>query len=302
MASGEQLKPDLHWEHGATEMDALLFRQWVELLESRTGIALPESRKSFLLTQLNMRMRELGFSDYHAYFNYVTGGTTGSVEWETLVDRLTVHETRFFRDVNALHVIGQYLQGLPLSTKHSYTVHAWSVGCATGEEPYSLAMVLDDFVKRQPGAVYFGVTASDVSRAALATGRNGVYPQNRVKNVPAAFAGNYLEPRDLNRVAVKERLKRHVCFTHTNLLDLSKATVGQMDIVLCQNVLIYFKQARRQQILNDLITHLKPGGLLVLGAGEVFGWEHPELSLSHERDDVLAFVKHAAKPVAEEQH
>ena len=84
---------------------------WLTLLEDRTGITLPELRKSFLLSKLSIRMQELGISEYKSYFAYVTHGKTGRVEWETLVDRLTVHETRFFRDTQALSLIKQaYLE------------------------------------------------------------------------------------------------------------------------------------------------------------------------------------------------
>jgi chemotaxis protein methyltransferase CheR/type IV pilus assembly protein PilK len=162
-------------------------------------------------------------------------------------------------------------------------------------------MVLDDFVKHQTRPFYYGVTASDVSRAALTTGRAGVYHRNRVKNVPADFARHYLGEVDADHVRVSDHLKRRVCFTHTNLLALDSAPVGAMDIILCQNVLIYFKQPRRQQILQQLVEHLKPGGLLVLGAGEIFSWQHPAVRLIDERDDVLAFRKQQNNDVGRER-
>ncbi|MEJ2397487.1 MAG: CheR family methyltransferase, partial [Gammaproteobacteria bacterium] len=133
------------WQYTASpEMGNEQFRQWAVLLESRTGISLPDSRKSFLVTNLHTRMRELGIADYQSYYNMVTDGSRGQIEWENLIDKLTVHETRFFRDMHALDLIREeYLQPL-LQQKpiKPYTVNAWSVGCATGEEPYSLAMMM----------------------------------------------------------------------------------------------------------------------------------------------------------------
>ena len=96
---------------------------WLGLLEERTGIKLPELRKSFLLSKLSIRMQELGISEYKSYFAYVTHGKAGRVEWETLVDRLTVHETRFFRDTKALSLIKQaYLEKLNIE-KNSTNLH-----------------------------------------------------------------------------------------------------------------------------------------------------------------------------------
>lgn len=285
MAAQTQAQMDAPWQYTASpDMDDAQFQQWVSLLESRTGITLPVSRKTFLLTNLHTRMRELGVPDYQSYYKLVTAGSSGQVEWETLVDRLTVHETRFYRDTQALDLIrDQYLQPL-LAQKHTqpYTVHVWSVGCATGEEPYTLAMMIDHlFAHNQK--LYYGVTASDVSRAALKNGRDAIYHIRRIKNVPVEIAQKYLATVDAEHVQVKEKLRNKVCFTRVNLLDLETQPAGAMDIILCQNVLIYFKHEMRDRILTQLVAKLKPNGLLVLGAGEAFGWTHPELeTIKHE--------------------
>lgn len=291
MAMDEQAQTEASWQYTQTPaMDALLFQQWVELLEKRTGIALPESRKTFLLTNLHGRMREVGCENYQEYFHLVTAGSRGQVEWEVLIDRLTVHETRFFRDANALDLIRDtFLPALVEKESAPYTVHAWSVGCATGEEPYSLAILMEEFFKQHDN-FYFGITASDVSRASLQTGRNAIYHVRRIKNVPKAIADVYLKPVDDEHVQVEPVLRQKVCFAHLNLLDLETLPIGMMDLILCQNVLIYFKRELRNQVLNNLVKRLKPGGMIVLGAGEVFGWTHPELELVNY-ESTLAFQR-----------
>lgn len=280
-----QAQMQVPWQYSASPaMDDAQFRQWVALLELRTGVSLPDSRKTFLLTNLHTRMRELGVPDYLSYYHMVTNGSRGQVEWEILVDKLTVHETRFFRDTHALDLIReQYLEPLQQQKiSQSYTVHAWSVGCATGEEPYSLAMMMDNLFDGDH-KLYYGVMASDVSRAALKAGRDAVYHLRRVKNVPADIASEYLLPVDAEHVQVVPELRQKVCFTHINLLEPESQPVGDMDIILCQNVLIYFKHELRKRILTQLVTRLKPNGLLVLGAGEAFSWSHPLLKpVKHE--------------------
>lgn len=296
MAAQTQAHMEAPWQYTASPaMDDALFQQWVSLLELRTGITLPASRKTFLVTNLHTRMRELGVSDYQSYYNMVTAGASGQVEWEILIDKLTVHETRFYRDTHALDLIREdYLQPL-LEQKRSqpYTVHVWSVGCATGEEPYSLAMMMEHMFGHSRN-LYYGVTASDVSRAALKTGRNAIYHVRRVKNVPPDVAQQYLVPVDEEHVQVKEKLRTKVCFSHMNLLDLETLPVSEMDIILCQNVLIYFKLEMRDRILNQLVSKLKQNGLLVLGAGEIFGWSHPQLeTIKHE--STLAYRRHTTR-------
>lgn len=291
VAIPEQAQMQAPWEYTEIPpMDDLLFQQWVELLEKKTGISLPESRKTFLITNLHSRMREVKSPDYQSYLHLVMSGSAGQVEWETLVDRLTVHETRFYRDNNALNLIqDKYLAELIKTKEKPYTVHAWSVGCATGEEPYSLAMLMEHLFLGHP-EFYYGVTASDVSRAALQTGRDAIYHQRRITNVPEHIAETYFEQVDDEHVQVRSTLKQKVCFTQINLLELAQQPTGMMDIILCQNVLIYFKRELRNLILDHLTTRLKPGGILVLGAGEVFGWTHPELELI-DYQSTLAFKR-----------
>lgn len=285
MATQTQAHMQAPWQYSASpEMDDMQFQQWVALLESRTGITLPESRKTFLVTNLHIRMRELNVPDYQSYYQMVTSGASGQVEWEILVDKLTVHETRFFRDGHALDMLREYYLQPLLEQEHTqpYTVHAWSVGCATGEEPYSLAMLMEHLFG-QSDKLYYGVTASDVSRVALKTGRDAIYHVRRVKNVPEEIAADFLLPVDAEHIQVLPQLRRKVCFTYINLLELETQPVGEMDIILCQNVLIYFKHEMRKRILSQLVTRLKPHGLLVLGAGEVFSWSHPLLeTVKHE--------------------
>ncbi len=263
---------------------------WLGLLEERTGITLPELRKSFLLSKLSIRMQELGINEYKRYFAYVTHGKAGRVEWETLVDRLTVHETRFFRDTQALSFIKHaYLEKMNFE-ENNFNIHIWSVGCATGEEPYSLMMYIDKYMTDKNEKCYLAVTASDISHDALAVGKKALYHRNRFTNVPDDYVSHYLQQADKEHYLVSESLRQRICFNRLNLKNIEKSSVGQMEIIICQNVLIYFKRETRLTILNQLVKHLVPGGLLILGAGEITGWKHPDMN-SMKYDGVLAFQR-----------
>lgn len=263
---------------------------WLSLLEKRTGITLPELRKSFLLSKLSIRMQELGISEYKSYFAYVNHGKAGRVEWEILVDRLTVHETRFFRDTQALAFIEHaFLEKMNLEN-NTPNMNIWSVGCATGEEPYSLMMYIDKYFADKNEKCYLAVTASDISHDALATAKKAIYHKNRFTNVPNEYFENYLEIIDKDHYLVNESLRKRICFNRLNLVDVNESSVGKMEIIICQNVLIYFKREVRITILNQLVEHLVPGGLLVLGAGEITGWQHLEM-VSMQYEGVLAFQR-----------
>lgn len=278
------------WRKSAVmEMDNFLFQQWTELLAKRTGISLPDSRRSFLVTSLNIRMRELAIDSYQAYLNFILSGHEGNIEWETLVDRLTVHETRFYRDQQAIKLIRDvYLARLEDNPAKKSSINVWSVGCATGEETYSLAIDIDDYLSASNKNYYYAITGSDISTAAIATAKDAEYRSNRITNVPEHLLDHYFEKENKTTFRVKDFIRKRVCFNQINLLEINKSRVGLMDVIFCQNVLIYFKREQRVQILNDLVNHLKPKGLLVLGAGEIHGWAHPEMeSVAYE--GTLAF-------------
>ncbi len=263
---------------------------WLALLEERTGITLPELRKSFLLSKLSIRMQELGINEYRSYYAYVTHGKAGRVEWETLVDRLTVHETRFFRDPKALLFIKNSYLDKQHFAENNRTIKVWSVGCATGEEPYSLMMYIDKYINDKNKKCYLAVTATDISHDALLTAKKARYHKSRFSDVPSEYMEKYVQPQEEGHYQISEALRKRVCFTRLNLLDLENSTIGKMNLIVCQNVLIYFKRDIRIRILNQLVEHLLPGGLLILGAGEITAWQHPLLQpVRHE--GVLAFQR-----------
>jgi len=267
-------------------MDDKLFVAWVDLIQERTGIRLPDTRKSFLLSNLSIRMRELKMIDYETYYRYVTEGKQGIIEWETLVDRLTVHETRFWRDDRSLKILrDEYIN--KLTTKHD-CLKVWSVGCATGEEPYSIAIWLDALSEMSENFINYEVHATDISLASLSIGREGRYPVNRLTNVPQLYLQNYFDKQNDDSYKIQDRIKERVCFTKLNLLAANSFPFNELDAIVCQNVLIYFEQGMRQEILNSLVGHLRVGGLLVLGAGEVTNWENDQLE-AVQYDGALAY-------------
>jgi len=280
MAAEDQHSDKTLWRYTApTQMDQVQLTMWIELLEKRTGISLAESRKSFLLTSLSTRMRELGYDCYDDYFQYLIKGRRGAVEWEILVDRLTVHESRFYRDENALALIRDqfFPEQIKLKNKQQKSIDIWSLGCATGEEAYSLAMLTDEFVSTNGMNSYYSITASDISSASLSTARKGVYHSNRLKNISAEQLDLFFTREDENHYRVVEKLRARICFTRLNIMYLSRARLGMMDLIYCQNVLIYFKRRYRYMMLDQIVKHLRPGGVLILGAGEISGWRHRQM-------------------------
>lgn len=275
-------------------MEDAHYFEWKHLLEQRTGMILPDERRSFLTTSLGIRMREIGFSDYQEYYKFVLDGRDGKIEWATLVDRLTVHETRFFRHMSSVELIRELLLPEWMSQETvPKTLNVWSVGCSTGEEPYTLAMVLEDFRDSDNADYYYGITASDISAAALSTGRKGIFHSRKLREMEDSTRRKHFTRVDDMHYQVNKELIKRICFSQLNVLEMEQIPFGKMHMIFCQNMLIYFDKERRVEILENLIKHLEPGGVLILGAGEILGWKPPILE-KIDFNDTLAFRRLAA--------
>lgn len=267
------------------------FARWVDLLERRTGVVVPPARKPFLVTGLRARMRETGHLSFDSYYRDLVDGVRGRLEWVTLVDRLTVHQTQFFRHPPSLAMVEhEWLPKRLAASDWDGSLHLWSLGCSTGEEAYTLAMVLDGAIARQKARYYLGITATDVSRPALEVGRAGLYARQRSDEIPAPYWNKYCAEVDGDSFRIREVLRRRVAFVPFNLLDIATPPLRAVDLIYCQNVLIYFARDRRRYLLGALASLLRPGGLLVLGPGEVLNWHHPALSRFGGKQ-VLAYLR-----------
>lgn len=260
--------------------------QWQSLLEERTGIYLPEKRYSFLQAQLNMRMREIGYNDYQEYFEHISNGSLGAIEWLTLVDRLTVQETRFFRDPDAFALAESHIQALAEDSSIA-SFEGWSVGCSSGQEAYSLAILANHYFANHKR---YAITGTDISLPVLRKAQDGIYSKRSLMFVPAQYIEDGFDEINDSQVQIKAAIRKRCCFTKVNILDLSTYPLMSQHLIYCQNVLIYFRRWRRKQILNELAERLAPGGMLITGLGEVVDFQHPLLE-PIKSNKVTAFVR-----------
>ena len=243
-------------------------------MEERTGIQLAAQQRAFLQTQISMRMREKGMDDYSQYFQQVVEGVTGMIEWSTLVDRLVVKETSFFRHRPSIEYVRNLLQDRINNGELSGSFDMWSVGCSTGEEPYSLAMVVNDCFELASLDPYYGVMATDISLPALNYAREGIYTARKLEHVKPEEQMRYFKKVEKGRFAIEPKLRDRICFSRGNVLNISEMPAVKMDVIFCQNLLVYFRRWRRREILNAFVERLKPGGVLLIGLGEIVDWEH----------------------------
>jgi len=258
------------WSLQATQnLSALQFEQWNGLLEERTGMHLRRVQQSHLQAQLLIRMRELNCNSFDDYYQIVQ--VAGTEEWGVFVNRITVNETRFFRHLESFEFVQRAIA--EKYQKTSASLNVWSVGCATGEEPYSLAMLFEEVAELHGGELSYTIDATDISAKAIALAKLGEYPDSAFAEVKAALREKYFQTHG-ERLKVTDAMKRPIRFHCENILDLAHKPIEKMDIIFCQNLLIYFQEWRKKSILDALVKQLKPGGILIIGPGEVTTWKN----------------------------
>ncbi len=248
---------------------------WHSLIESRIGMILPEIQRSLFERRVRERMKLCGL-DVMSYYHLVQ---VHSSEWQQLVEDLVVHETAFFRHLPSFELLEQRL---PLFKS---AVHIWSVGCSTGEETWSLAMLAHSHAQHG-----FSIMASDISESVLNVARKGLYSWRKAEKIPAVYREYCVAlPVGHSKHAVhaasmttqdwqvSDGLRERVFFHRFNLMDSADVPFRKLQVIFCQNVLIYFRQFDRRDILDALVQRLDWGGLLVLGPGEMADWDHPAM-------------------------
>ncbi len=253
------------------------FKRWQSMLEQRTGVFLAPERKPLLQSTLNIRMRELNMLDYDAYLASVCARPSGVIEWNLLLDRLMVHETRFYRNPESLTLFSSFIETRIGEKPAERPLAIWSVGCSTGEEPYTLAVLCFEAYRKSQQTPNFGVTGTDISLPAVKKAREGVYNARRLLDLDPALVQEYFQQEGSAHYRVKDFVKQRVCFSMANIVDIARSPQRNMDLIYCQNVLIYFRKDRVHKILNCLAERLAAGGLLVIGQGEVTDWRHPDV-------------------------
>ncbi len=267
------------------------YTRWQNLLEERTGISFLQ-HKSILQKGLRQRMREVGADDYESYFEQVRTVPEGLIEWMQLVDRISVKETSFFREEYSFKSVQKYLLNrLERSSKKTgSTLDIWSVGCSTGEEAYSLAMLASETIDYLKSDLFLAIFATDISQSALSVAREGRYALSKINKLPKSFRTKYFTKANADEVEVISKLKQRICFAQGNVQLPEHSPQLSMDVIFCQNVFVYFRRERQHIVLDNLVENLKPGGLLMIGPGEVVGWHNARVKRTSD-NSVQSYIK-----------
>lgn len=263
------------------------FRLLRELINRFCGISFSDDAMYVFERRLRERVRELGLADFTQYYHHLRYHPNAKAEIESAVDALVTNETYFFREEYQLRafryeILPELRERLEREGKRSLTI--WSAGCSTGEEVYTLAILVDESELFKGWDVR--IFGNDISRRVLATARRATYGHSSFRATPPAYDRYFDELREGRQVVSHIRAMCH--FGHLNLLDRDRsALIGRTDAVFCRNVLIYFDEQARRSVIDTFYERLYPGGYLLLGHSESLLNSTTAFELVHLSSDMV---------------
>lgn len=262
------------------------FRLLRDLVHEHCGIRFRDDLRYLLERRLWPRLQALGLDRWHAYYLHLRFDPGRAEELAEAIDVLTTNETYLYREPLQLRAFSQeILPGLATSLAGERRLRVLSAGCSTGEEPYTISILLRDSGLFQGWDVE--VLACDISRRVLAAARQGAYRDHAFRNPEAEAMRRWFSLRG-GRWVVDDAIRKSVRFFHANLLDeRALASVGRLDAIFCRNVMIYFDVSARRRVLRRFHEKLREGGYLLLGHSESLLHVTADFELVHLRNDLV---------------
>ncbi|MEO5978328.1 MAG: CheR family methyltransferase [Chryseolinea sp.] len=238
------------------------FDQISKYVNTTYGINLSEAKKNLVENRLFNRLRLLRMNTYAEYIRHIFE-PNGKQELELLCDFLSTNKTYFYREPAHFHFVQDLLKNAP--SGKSWKV--WSAASSAGDEAYTLSCIFEDILKAK--SLQYSILGTDISKRMIDEAREGMYAHNRINLLPSNLTKAYFtktqDERKQEYYCASQVIRKNVRFQQFNLISDIRVLNEKFDIIFCRNVLIYFKDEMKQQVVNELISKLNPGGYLILG-------------------------------------
>lgn len=263
-----------------------VFRLVRDIIKDYCGLYFDDGARYLLEKRLTRRIRGHHLNDFRDYYRFIRYDKRAEEELSAIMDVLTVNETYFFREQNQLRAFSEeILEELKTVNKGRRALKIWSAGCSTGEEPYTIAMLLNE--KAGFNGWDIEIHGSDINQRVLQTARRGVYRKNSFRTTEPYFLSKYFIEED-GAYRIADTVKKYVNFSYLNLLDPFKTRfLGKMDVIFCRNVLIYFDNVSRRRVIDNFYDRLVDGGYLLLGHAESLINTSTAFTLKHLKNDMV---------------
>lgn len=238
------------------------FKQIAGFIYDKSGIHIPETKKYLVENRLSKVVEDFNLKSFDEFLTHIKYSTNGN-KLSRLFDAITTNETYFFREPDQLDVFVREV--VPkITAQGGGSLRIWSAACSTGEEPYTLSMML----KGSHPLLRSEISGSDLSEGAIESAKRALYNSYSVRNMPPAYLAKYFVKNGEN-YALRDDIKKTVRFAVANLMNTREvATLRSMDVIFCRNVLIYFDDKAKRSVVSLLYDCLRPGGYLLIGSSE----------------------------------
>ncbi len=247
------------------------FVQLRDFIYQQCGIYIAENRKYLVENRLSNRLKELNLKSFGEYYYFLRYDANKRTELNRLFEVVTTNETSFYRNPPQLQIFQEHVLKTTLNdlrAKGQKRLRIWSAGCSTGEEPYTMAIILHEVLKTELASWDIKITANDLSEAVLASARRGVYSDYALRTTPKEIIDRYFI-KEGTQFKVDPKLKQMVNFGQINLSDrMGLKRVERSHIVFCRNVIIYFDDEMKKQVIGSFYDNLLQGGYLLIGHSE----------------------------------
>lgn len=269
--------------HSLARLSDRDFARLSRFIYEQCGIRMPEAKKTMLEGRLQKRLRFLGLRSFADYIEYLFNPAEHNQELVQMIDLVTTNKTDFFREPDHFDYLQKQVLPAWWDQYGTRQLMVWSAGCSTGQEPYTLAMVLHEFAASRPG-FDFQILATDISTRVLEQARKAVYPEELLAPVPQVLKTKYLlrsKDRQSGLVRIVPQLRAKVRFRRLNFLDSDFGLREPLDIIFCRNVIIYFDRATQVRLLQRFYGHMRAGAHIFMGHSETLsGLDVPLVSVA----------------------
>lgn len=270
------------------------FESLSDFIYRKTGIRFEPKKLYFISNRIRKRMRSLGIETVSEYIRLLRFADPRNLEFQKLTDLLTINETYFFRDFSQLQAFAEHCL-IEVAKKKTAagdrTLRIWSAGCSTGDEPYTLGIILLEMLDDIP-RWDISIMASDIDLTALEKARKAVYETRSLRDVPSSYLKTHFQKQADGRYKISDKIRHMVKFEHINLSEKEAIRKKKgFDFIFCRNVLIYFDDLSRKRLVDQFYVALNPGGYIFLGSSESVGRISTAFKLRRAGNGFIVYTK-----------
>lgn len=243
------------------------FNQLAKYIKAHYGINLKEEKKMLIIGRLHNVLAELNFDNFSQYYQYLISDKTGNAV-NTLVNKITTNHTYFMREKNHFDYLKEKALPNIMPMVKDRDLRLWCAGCSSGEEAYTLAMILDQFCQEKKLWWDKKILATDISDKVLTHAKKGIYQKEQIMPLPEMWKKEYLKKLDDNNFIFSDKIKNEILYRRFNLMEKTFPFNKKFHVIFCRNVMIYFDMNTKNELINKFYNSMEYGGYLFIGHSE----------------------------------